>query len=282
MRSGSARVTGFGPSAASCSALSVRQESATLIETSTGYLSTCDAVVLVDVSALDLDAALLDPAHSPLVSYVDGGRLLVIGDPDSYGVGGYTGTALDDVLPVSMKLPRRKDTPSVAVALIIEDLETQSNVNTSKVAGEGVIKLLTPAGRVAVNDGSGTDAPAAAGRCRCSTMQNIARWSGGRSVCNIARRPSHVATRGARRLSSDQRTPALRASLDAAPGAAPIRGPQDRAAVAHGHAGAGARAGHANQVISRAAGLAAPGAAPVRAPQDRAIACVRGPQDHAS
>jgi hypothetical protein len=35
-----------------------------------------------------------------------------------------------------------------------------SNLNISKVAGEGVIKLLTPADRVAVNDASGTDAPA--------------------------------------------------------------------------------------------------------------------------
>src|SRR5437763_4663088 len=72
---------------------------------------------------------------------------------------GVLDTALDDVLPVSMKLPQRKDTPSVAVALIIEDLETQSNVNTSKVAGEGVIKLLTPADQVAVNDAGGTDSP---------------------------------------------------------------------------------------------------------------------------
>ena len=44
---------------------------------------------------------------------------------------GVLDTALDDVLPVCMKLPQRKDTPSVAVALIIEALATQSNVNTS-------------------------------------------------------------------------------------------------------------------------------------------------------
>ena len=75
-------------------------------------------------------------------------------------MGSYTGTALDDVLPVSMKLPQLYDTPSVAVALIIENLALQSNVNISKVAGKGVITLLTPADRVAVNDASETDAPA--------------------------------------------------------------------------------------------------------------------------
>jgi hypothetical protein len=90
----------------------------------------------------DVRTALLDPAHSPLRSYVDGGGLVVIGGPASYGVGGYTNTALDDVLPVSMRLPQRKGTPSVAVAPIIEDLATQSNVNISKVAGEGVINAL--------------------------------------------------------------------------------------------------------------------------------------------
>jgi hypothetical protein len=123
--------------------MSVQQESATLVEPSTIYLTNFDAVVLVDVPALDLDAARLDPAHSRLLSYVDdGGGLVVIGGPDSYGVGGYTATALDDVLPVSMRLPQRKDTPSVAVAPIIEDLATQSNVNISKVADEGVINAL--------------------------------------------------------------------------------------------------------------------------------------------
>jgi hypothetical protein len=56
-------------------------------------------------------------------------------------------------------------------------------------------------------------------------------------------------------------------SLDAAPGAAPVRAPQDRAVVSHGHAGAGARAGHAIQVVGRAAGLATPDAAPMKPPR---------------
>jgi hypothetical protein len=87
--------------------MSVRQESATLIEPSTADLSTFDAVVLVDVPVLDLDFALLDPTHSPLVSYVNGGGLVVIGGPASYGLGDYTHAALDDVLPVSMRPARR-------------------------------------------------------------------------------------------------------------------------------------------------------------------------------
>jgi len=140
--------------------MTVAQESAVQVQASAEYLGRFDGVVLVDAPALELDPALLDPARSPLHAYVDGGGgLVVIGGPTSYGVGGYTDTALDDLLPVSMRLPQRKDTPAVAVALIIENLETESNVNISKAAGEGVVRLLTPADRVEVNDANGTDVP---------------------------------------------------------------------------------------------------------------------------
>lgn len=127
------------------------------VQPSLAYLSGYDAVALVDAPAYELDPQLMaDPQHSPLRSYVDGGGgLVVIGGPQSYGVGGYTDTTLDDLLPVSMKLPRRKDSPSVAVALIVESLESQQNINISKAAAEGVVKLLTPQDRVEVNDANG-------------------------------------------------------------------------------------------------------------------------------
>lgn len=136
----------------------VVRESAALIQASPQYLSAFDAVVLVDVPAVELDPALLDPGSSPLKAYVDGGGgLVIVGGPRSYGVGGYSDTALDALSPVSMKLPQRVDTPSVAVALIVENLETDTNVNTSKVAAEGVVKLLTPLDQVEVDNAAGTD-----------------------------------------------------------------------------------------------------------------------------
>ena len=87
MRSGSAYCRARTLSGAVLCSERTAQESATLVEPSTTALSTFDAVVLVDVPALEIDSALLDPAHSPLVSYVDdGGELVVIGGSDSYGV----------------------------------------------------------------------------------------------------------------------------------------------------------------------------------------------------
>jgi hypothetical protein len=108
------------------------------------------AVVLVDASADLLD----QDAMSALQSYVrDLGRgLVVLGGVNSFGVGDYSNTPLEQALPVSMQLPKRKDLPTAAVVLIVESLESDLNVNISKQAAKGVIGLLTPDDMVAVSD----------------------------------------------------------------------------------------------------------------------------------
>lgn len=113
------------------------------------YLQRYAAVVIVNTPAVAFDPAVL----AQLVPYVrDLGRgLVLIGGQDAYGLGGYGGTPLEQVLPVKMDLPRRRQIPSVAVALIIESLEAPLPVNISKQAGTGVIKLLTEQDEVAVN-----------------------------------------------------------------------------------------------------------------------------------
>jgi uncharacterized membrane protein/Mg-chelatase subunit ChlD len=108
------------------------------------------AIVIVDTAAAAFDPAFLDQ----LVPYVRdlGHGLVVIGGQDAYGVGGYGGTPLEQVLPVRMDLPNRKELPTAAVALIIESLEEPLPINISKVAGKGVVRLLTERDQVAVDD----------------------------------------------------------------------------------------------------------------------------------
>jgi uncharacterized membrane protein len=114
------------------------------------YLQRYAGVVIVDTAADELGPALMDQ----LVPYVrDLGRgLVVVGGQDAYGMGGYGQTSLEQVLPVRMDLPKRKDLPSAAVVLIIESLEADLPVNISKQAGKGVIQLLTERDQIAVND----------------------------------------------------------------------------------------------------------------------------------
>jgi uncharacterized membrane protein len=109
-----------------------------------------DAVVLVDVSA----DALGSPTMRSLKTYVSdlGHGLVTIGGLNSYGLGNYGSSPLEDALPITMDLPKRKDLPRAAVVLIIEDLESQSGVDISKRAGEAVVGLLNPSDMVAVSD----------------------------------------------------------------------------------------------------------------------------------
>ena len=108
-----------------------------------------DAVVLADVPAVDLGTTRMQV----LQSYVrDLGRGLVVsGGENSYGVGGYANTPLEETLPVRMDIPQHKDTPSIAVVLIVESLEINTAVNISKEAAKGVINLLTPRDYVGVS-----------------------------------------------------------------------------------------------------------------------------------
>jgi uncharacterized membrane protein len=117
-------------------------------------LASYDAVVLADVPAVDLGTTRMQV----LQSYVrDLGRGLVVsGGENSYGVGGYANTPLEETLPVSMEIPQHKDTPSIAVVLIVESLEENTAVNISKEAAKGVVNLLTPRDYVGVSAAYGS------------------------------------------------------------------------------------------------------------------------------
>lgn len=110
-------------------------------------------VVLADVPAVALGTTRM----LVLQAFVrDLGRGLVVsGGENSYGVGGYAGTPLEQTLPLKMDIPQHKDTPTIAVVLIIESLESDLEVNISKEAAKGVINLLTPRDQVGISDASG-------------------------------------------------------------------------------------------------------------------------------
>ncbi len=111
-------------------------------------------VVLADVPALDLGPTRMQV----LQSFVrDLGRGLVVsGGENSYGVGGYANTPLEQTLPVKMDIPQHKDTPTIAVVLIVESLESDIGVNISKEAAKGVVSLLTPRDYIGVSAAYGT------------------------------------------------------------------------------------------------------------------------------
>lgn len=108
------------------------------------------AVVLADVPAVALGAETM----AALGAYVreGGGGLVALGGQHSYGMGGYAGTPLEQLLPVRMEIPQRKEIPAVALALLIENLEGDWKTDIGKEAGKAVVGLLGPRDQVAVND----------------------------------------------------------------------------------------------------------------------------------
>lgn len=81
-------------------------------------LAAYQSVILVNVPARDLSLR----AMFALQSYVRdiGGGLVVVGGPNSFGVGGYFRTPLEDTLPVDTQVKDPRRFPSVAMAIVMD------------------------------------------------------------------------------------------------------------------------------------------------------------------
>ncbi|MCC7408450.1 MAG: hypothetical protein IT442_10285, partial [Phycisphaeraceae bacterium] len=77
-----------------------------------------DAVILHNIPVEELSPS----QQQLLVRYVNdlGGGLIVIGGPDSFGAGGWAGSPVDPILPVSCEIPAYSVLPSGALILVID------------------------------------------------------------------------------------------------------------------------------------------------------------------
>ena len=92
-----------------------------------GYRS----VLLLDMAARSLGA----DVRRALSNYVrGGGHLLIGGGPSSYGAGGYLGTVLEDLSPLSSRVQR--DAPRIALGLVLD-----KSGSMNEEVGRGVTKL---------------------------------------------------------------------------------------------------------------------------------------------
>ena len=113
------------------------------------------SVVLVDVPARELTPR----QQTAIAQYVRdlGGGLLAVGGPQSYGVGGYFRTPLEDVLPVDMQLKDQKRRPKLAIVFVIDHSGSMSEtsggaqkIELAKEAAIRAIQLLSPTDKVGV------------------------------------------------------------------------------------------------------------------------------------
>ena len=130
--------------ALAASGLIVERATPATLSPDLGDLADYAAVVLVNVNARDLSPRKM----TALQTYTRdlGGGLVVVGGPDSYGVGGYFGTPLAEALPVDMQIHDQKRFPAVSMALVIDRSgsmsATEGGVTKIQLAAEGAIRAL--------------------------------------------------------------------------------------------------------------------------------------------
>ncbi len=126
---------------------------------SEGSLSGAHAVILNNVAAWDLPEPFL--AALPFYVTEQGGGLLVVGGEHSFGSGGYFGSPITELLPVSMELRQEHRTRAIAMAIALDRSGSMSmgvpsgpaGLTKMDLANDGAAKaveLLGPKDRVAV------------------------------------------------------------------------------------------------------------------------------------
>ncbi|MEW5989671.1 MAG: VWA domain-containing protein, partial [Chloroflexota bacterium] len=107
-------------------------------------LSPYASVALVNVNAKDLTTRQM----TTLQSYVRdlGGGLLTIGGPESYGMGGYYHTPLEETLPVDMQIKDQERFPAVSMVIVIDRSGSMSaqeeGVTKIQLAAEGAVRVV--------------------------------------------------------------------------------------------------------------------------------------------
>ena len=109
-------------------------------------LQAYDLVILENVPA----ESLTRQAHESLARHVEdlGGGLVMVGGPDSFGAGGWKGTAIEPILPVKLDLPERAVTPEAAVVLLIDSSGSMSTTtgglrSKQQIANEAAALAIT-------------------------------------------------------------------------------------------------------------------------------------------
>ena len=127
--------------------LEIDVQSTKQLFTSLAELQSYDTVVLADVPrSSSQDVAFSDAQIAMLVRNTQqmGAGLVMIGGPNSFGAGGWTGTELEKAMPVDFQIKSAKVIPNGALAMIMHASEMADGNYWQKIIAREALKALGP------------------------------------------------------------------------------------------------------------------------------------------
>ena len=81
-----------------------------------------------------------------------GGGLVMLGGDNSFGLGGYYGTAIEDILPVTCDFQDKEEEPGLAMMMVIDksDSMTGQKIESARQAAAAAVELLTERDQIGV------------------------------------------------------------------------------------------------------------------------------------
>ncbi len=113
-------------------------------------LENFEAVILSNVSATSLTMRQMDLVRTYVRDL--GGGLIMLGGEQSFGLGGYYKTPIEEILPVRSDFEKEKEKPSLGMCLVIDRSGSMGGekMELAKTAARGAVELLTPKDLVGV------------------------------------------------------------------------------------------------------------------------------------
>jgi Ca-activated chloride channel family protein len=149
-------VVGSDPSGAltralSSSHLSIDSLAPTALPGSVEGLRRYDLIVFSDIPARWVNSA----QQAAVVRYVKdfGGGFIMIGGENSFGVGGWGGSAIEEVLPVRFSGERQREQPTLALMLVIDksgSMSAEDRLDLVKEAARATARTLEPDDEIGV------------------------------------------------------------------------------------------------------------------------------------
>ena len=118
--------------------------------TSMQALLAFDAVIIADVPASDLTVNQMHMIKTYVTDF--GGALVMFGSNNSYGLGGYYKTPIEQTLPLISRFEKEKEKPSLAMVLVIDKSGSMSGmpIQLAKQAAKSAVELLSARDQAAV------------------------------------------------------------------------------------------------------------------------------------